>query len=186
MEEQIKQERNQSFKETCAALKRFAIEEEHYPGDKAQADRRKAKIGKVLKREFWPKTKMVQAFYHGDSYIGVRGKRDFYCDGTWIGSIKEITVRHGTYGHRFSHYQTQDGEKFYHYGGPTGAETYLMNKYWRYGDSPSKWTPTSKQLRSVIGMDFWHNVARGWFLCRFWRILYHIFLILYQRLRYCA
>jgi hypothetical protein len=33
-------------------------------------------------------------------------------------------------------YRTHDGEEFAHWGGPEGAESYLNDRYWLYGNPP--------------------------------------------------
>lgn len=59
---------------------------------------------------------------------------DYKIKGIWIGSIHNHYV--GSNGGPSGCYRTHDGKKFAHYGGPTGAETYLIERYWLYGNPP--------------------------------------------------
>ncbi len=109
-----------------------AVEELFYPCQKAAARRRSAAYpkpnGTGRKRG---KVTIKVAFRRPDSWVGDRSCWHHYVDDVWVGSITE--VRHGFCN---INYRTHDGQTFAHSGGPTGAESYLEERYWLYGDPP--------------------------------------------------
>jgi hypothetical protein len=72
---------------------------------------------------------------------------NYYAGDTWIGSIYDAWK--GCNGGN-GYYQTHDGKKFAHWGGPTGAETYLIDRYWLYGNPPEK-TTIRGILKNIFG-----------------------------------
>ncbi len=125
-----------------------AVEELFYPGDRANYSRLEGSlpIPKGTGRDRHAKQELVTLFDRGDDHIGVRRVVDIFYDSTWVGCIKDVSS--GTR-FSFSHYETHDGERFAHWGGPTGADTWIMDRYWLYGDPPKPPT-TPDWLRKMI------------------------------------
>jgi hypothetical protein len=110
-----------------AGAKASDIDELFYPGESHRSKLRKSKypIPNGTGRNRW----------------GVERKQengrttDYFAGDIWIGSIYDAWK-----GSPNGYYETHDGEKFAHWGGPTGAETYLIDRYWLYGNPPEKTT----------------------------------------------
>lgn len=69
---------------------------------------------------------------------------NYYAGNIWIGSITDYWK--GCNGGN-GYYQTHDGEKFAHWGGTDGAETYLIDRYWLYGEPPFSFRNAWLELR---------------------------------------
>lgn len=105
-----------------------------YPGESSRCDVRKSRypIPEGTGRDRWsPETNRVVEFKHNQFTIGVRERTSFYKGDVWIGHIDEM--RRGMCDIFF---RAHDGEEFAHWGGPEGAETYLIDRYWLYGNPP--------------------------------------------------
>jgi len=103
------------------------IDELFYPGERGRHKQRVANypIPEGTGRDRW-------AF---ERKPGGGNKTDYYVGDILIGSIYDHWKNCGG---RNGYYQTHDGEKFAHWGGPEGAETYLIERYWLYGNPPEK------------------------------------------------
>ena len=73
---------------------------------------------------------------------------NYYAGDVWIGSIYDAWK-----GNPNGYYQTHDGKKFAHWGGEDGAETYLIERYWLYGNPPDK--PTRLCINCIDNMEMW-------------------------------
>lgn len=114
-----------------------AVEELFYPGDGANYSRLKDSlpIPQGTGRNRWPDEKTVILVDRGSAHIGIRRVVDIFYDDTWVGCVKDVSG--GTH-FSFSHYETHDGERFAHANGPTGAYTWIKDRYWLYGNPPTQ------------------------------------------------
>lgn len=121
------------------------IENLYYPGDKVNHEKRNSKfpIPEGTGRDNWPNVAKVVVIDRSTYTIGVRKVTKFYFDGIYVGTVTNI--RKGICDNIFV---TQDGEEFYHWGGPTGYEWYLKNRYWLYGNPPKE------KLLSKLGVTY--------------------------------
>lgn len=113
------------------------VDELFYPGDRARHKIRQAKYqipeGTGRENPSSDEMRWVTEFKKDQYTIGVRERQLLYIKGIYVGYIDEIRKAMCEI-----HYKTHDGEEFAHWGGPTGAEWHLINRYWRYGNPPEK------------------------------------------------
>jgi len=113
------------------------VEELYYPGDAAAARRRRSiypkpeGTGRESGSLYSGSLTLETIFRHPDHTVGLRAKTRHRINGVWIGDVTEVRR-----GFCDIYYVTHDGQQFAHAGGPTGAETYLEERYWLYGDPP--------------------------------------------------
>lgn len=105
------------------------IDDLFYPGERARMSQRKAEypIPEGTGRDRWAVERKREEGRTTNYYVG----------DVWIGSITDHWI--GCNGGN-GYYQTHDGKQFAHWGGESGAETYLIERYWLYGNPPEKKT----------------------------------------------
>jgi hypothetical protein len=117
------------------------IDEMFYPGEVARTRARQAKYpipeGTGRRNSSTSDIRYVPEFERDQFHIGTRKRTLLYINDSYIGYIDEI--RRGMLD---IYWKTHDGEEFAHWGGPTGAEWHLKNKYWLYGNPPENKYPS--------------------------------------------
>jgi len=112
------------------------IDELFYPGERRRCQERKAEypIPEGTGRKRWDVERKAECGRTTNYYVG----------DVWIGSIYDAWK-----GNPNGYYKTHDGKKFAHWGGEDGAETYLIERYWLYGNPPEK-TTISGALKGLV------------------------------------
>lgn len=111
-----------------------AVDELHYPGEHRRHRKRVDGYPKPegTGRSQWePKTRYVTEFERPEYEIGIISRT-----GVWKGDVRLGHIERVRRGFCDNYYRAHDGQEFAHWGGPTGIETYLVERYWLYGDPP--------------------------------------------------
>jgi hypothetical protein len=99
-------------------------EEKHYPGEQHRHSVRQKGLGPRVHNRSWYDS--VRETHHGPQY---NGETRYWEGEKFIGSITKVR---GTY----PGYQIDDGQMFAHWGGPSGAMTYIEDR-WYCGKEPA-------------------------------------------------
>jgi hypothetical protein len=110
------------------------IDELFYPGERLRCQERKAEypIPEGTGRNCWDAERKAECGRTTNYYVG----------DVWIGSIYDAWK-----GNPNGYYQTHDGKKFAHWD---GAETYLIERYWLYGNPPEKNTISGTLCMDIV------------------------------------